>query len=65
MTGMRSWIGRNTALASVVRMVKDSTSSPSGAVHVSHRPARATLAVLLSRIRCGSFVLLLGVAFHS
>jgi hypothetical protein len=38
---MRLWMGRFNSLASVVRMVQDSTASPSGGDHQSHNPANA------------------------
>ena len=39
-TGMRSWFGFSNSFASVVMIVQDLISSPSGEVHASHSPAK-------------------------
>ncbi len=48
-TGMRSWIGASVLLARVVTIAAVSNSSPLGPVQVSHKPANASGAPVLTR----------------
>src|SRR5690606_9250668 len=62
-TGIRSWIVRRNGLASVVTMVQDFTSSPSGETHRSHSPANANGRLDCRWIHIGRFPA--GVLAHS
>jgi hypothetical protein len=48
-------MGRFNSLASVVRMVQDSTASPSGGDHRSHNPANANSLPPFIRMKNGCF----------
>jgi len=49
-TGIRSWIGSSSSLASVVMIVHVRIAFSSGEVQVSHRPANASGSPLVSPI---------------
>ena len=51
MTGMRSWIGATSALASQVMTAQDSSAAPSGPIQSSHSPAKAKAASSARQIR--------------
>ena len=53
-TGMRPWMSATARLALVVTIAAVSISSPSGPVHVSHRPAKASGAPDPARTKYGT-----------